>query len=239
MNYFLKFLELIGIRKKKELKSFCTGFDSASEFDGFYITPQGHLGTSFHIIDRLDLNSYHYAWITGPNQKSTATKNNNHRAYPTIQLYKRPSGSFITPVSVSLDVFLDTDLRAKGDENEWFSFATFTDDKTDAWARTVLVNLSYDGFVHLQHTTDQGSSEHIYLNKDLKFPMRTVVRLDIKLDFEMGEAAVYQDGTLVAHASIGNISNKLAQAHFGLYCAPSVERCAVYNDNLFINEYSR
>ncbi len=222
-------------------RRFATSFESVTDFDGFYITPQNHLGTAFHAL--TDSNVYsgvyvHRAWIEGSNPASTLTTNNNHRGYPTVQFQKTPEGPFKTPCYVTLRVWLDMELNANANsEDDWFSFATFTDDKTDNWARTVLVNLSTDGFVHLQHTTNQGEQTSIFQTSDITFPQRQWVELKIFLDFgEDGYAKVWQNGELVAHAKIGNITNQLAQAHFGLYCSPQLSTGEVFNDDLEIIE---
>ncbi len=220
-------------------REFATSFESVKDFDGFYITPQNHLGTTFHELTNLNVysgNYSHRAWIKGANPTSTPTVNNNHRGYPTVQFQKTKEGSFETPCYVTLRVWLDMELK----ENDWFSFATFTDDETDNWARTVLVNLSADGFVHLQHTTNQGESSTIFQTSDITFPQRQWVELKIYLDFsDDGYAKVWQNGKLVSHAKIGNITNKLSQAHFGLYSSPHLSTGEVFNDDLKIIEVDK
>ncbi len=207
---------------EEDKRVFTTSFENVKDFDGFYITPQNHLGTSFHEL--TDSNVYsgtysHRAWIQGANQASTRIVNNNHRGYPTVQFQKMREGPFKTPCYVYLRVWLDMELHKNGSgEDDWFSFATFTDDETDNWKRTVLVNLSADGFVHLQHTTNQGEHHTIFQTSDITFPQREWVELKIFLDFgDNGYAKVWQNGQLVSYAKIGNITNKLSQAHFGLY----------------------
>ncbi len=127
---------------------FATSFESVTDFEDFYITPQNHLGTTFHeLTDSIVYSGTysHRAWIKGSNSVSTSI-NNNHRGYPTVQFQKTSEGSFKTPCYVSLWVWLDMELNANTiGEDDWFSFATFTDDETDNWRRTVLVNLSADG----------------------------------------------------------------------------------------------
>ncbi len=222
-------------------RTFATSFESEADFDGFYITPQKHLGTTFHELTDSNIHSgvySHRAWIKGANSESTPTSNNNHRGYPTVQFSKMPKGAFKTPCYVSLWVWLDMELNVNAnDEDDWFSFATFTDDETDNWARTVLVNLSADGFVHLQHTTNQGEQHSIFQTSDITFPQREWVELKIFLDFgDDGYAKVWQNGALVSHAKIGNITNKLSQVHFGLYCSPQLSTGEVFNDDLEIVE---
>ncbi len=222
-----------------DLKKFITSFESAVDFSGFYITPQAHKNTTFHELSDSIVHSgtfSHKAWITGANPPSNATTDNNHRGYPTVQLQNTEVGVFQAPLYVTLWVWLDMELRENpSGENDWFSFATFTDDETDNWSRTVLVNLGPEGFVHLMHTTDQGVKEHIFQTDEILFPQRQWVELKMYLDFsEEGYAKVWQNGQLVSHALIGNIKNQLAQAHFGLYSAPQIEAGVVYNDDLKI-----
>ncbi len=222
-------------------RTFATSFESVTDFNGFYITPQSHLGTTFHELTDSNVHSgtySHRAWIRGSNPASTSTINNNHRGYPTVQFQKTPKGSFKTPCYVSLWVWLDMELNANvTGEDDWFSFATFTDDETDNWERTVLVNLSANGFVHLQHTTNQGKQTSIFQTSEITFPQREWVELKIFLDFgEDGYAKIWQNGELVSHAKIGNITNKLSQAHFGLYCSPQLSTGEVFNDDLKIVE---
>ncbi len=220
---------------------FTTSFEDIKEFDTFYITPQNHLNTSFHELTEVNVHSGRYAhrgWITGSNSGSTAIVNNNHRAYPTVQLKNLSEGSFKTPCYISLWVWLDMELhKNEAGEDDWFSFATFTDDESDDWKRTILVNLNADGIVHLQHTTAQGENATIFQTSDIVFPQKKWVELKIYLDFgEDAYAKVWQDGKLVSYAAIGNISNKLSQAHFGLYCSPRVSAGEVFNDDLEIKE---
>ncbi len=222
-------------------REFTTSFESVDDFNGFYITPQSHLGTTFHELTDSKVYSgiySHRAWIEGSNPASTSTVNNNHRGYPTVQFQKTPEGPFKTPCYVSLWVWLDMELNVNAaGEDDWFSFATFTDDETDHWGRTVLVNLSADGFVHLQHTTNQGEQNSIFQTSDITFPQREWVELKIFLDFrDDGYAKVWQNGELVSHAEIGNITNQLSQAHFGLYCSPQLATGEVFNDDLLIKE---
>ena len=224
---------------KKEFKS---SFESINDFSGFYITPQGHLGTTFHELTDSMAHSgsfSHKAWIDGVNPPSTLNTNNNHRGYPTIQLQNTTQGTFNTPCYIKLWVWLNMEIHAStsGEEDDWFSFATFTDDESDNWERTVLVNLNSDGLVHLQHTTGQGQQTNIFQSTSFTFPQKEWVELNIYLDFrENGYAKVWQNGQLVSHAEIGNISNKLSQAHFGLYCSPQLISGTVYNDDLVITE---
>ena len=225
----------------KVYREFSTSFETMEDFSDFYQTPQDDLGTSFHTQSNSNLhtgNFSHKAWIEGSNPPSTVFDNNNHRAYPTIQLHKTEDGSFESPIMVSLWVWLDINLEGEGvvDEKHWFSFATFTDDESNNWNRTLLVNLSHDGFVHLQHTSLQGKNSMIFQNESLLFPQKEWVQLKMYFDLSPtnGYAKVWQNGVLVSHAHVRNTRNKLAQAHFGMYSSPQLESGVVYNDDISI-----
>ncbi len=222
------------------LRTYASSFESINDFKPFYIVPQNHMGTASHAQSQEHVHSGTYAhkgWIYGANPVSKF-KNNNHRAYPTIQFQKTTKGVLKGPVETTLWVWVDMDLQARKPENDWLSFATFTSDTSDDWRRTVLVNLSHDGFVHLMHVPDQGKAEYVYQNKTLKFPQRQWVKLRIYLDMDpkTGYAKVWQNGTLVSHALVRGGNGTVAQAHFGLYAPPQVASGMIYNDDLVIRE---
>ncbi|MBU4205127.1 hypothetical protein KKH26_03060 [Patescibacteria group bacterium] len=124
--------------QKGEPRIFQTSFESVDDFNGFYIVPQNHLNSSTHELssEKVHGGSYsHKAWIYDTNEPSTIILNNNHRAYPTVQLQKTPGGSFKTPVMITFWVWLDVNLSKRSPENEWFSFATLTQDPSDKWSR--------------------------------------------------------------------------------------------------------
>jgi len=224
-----------------EHRTFTSSFESVEDFHGFYIVPQAYKNTSWHNQSTEVVHSgtfSHKGWVHGANPPSSIFRNNNHRGYPTIQFQKTAGGVFKTPVDVVFWVWLDMELKPRAGENEWFSFATFTNDTTDAWKRTVLVNLSWDGFVHLMHVPEQGQQERFFQTREIKFPQRQWVKLRVYLDFRSdgGYAKVWQDDVLVSHARVNNMGGRLAQAHFGLYAPPSITSGVIYNDDLVIRE---
>lgn len=222
----------------KNPRTFSTSFESLKDFSGFYIAPQNHMGTASHdqSTERVMSGTYsHKGWIWGSNPKSTLFQNNNHRGYPTIQLYKTPSGAFRTPALIEFWVWLDADLK----EKEWFSFATLDHTTSNTWD-AVLVNLSDKGIVHLMHVPLNNQGKTVFQAKDIIFPFRTWVKLTICLHFDAtrGYAKVWQDDQLVSEAKIGRGDGFFTQAHFGLYAPPSVSRTVIYNDDLTIQEGS-
>lgn len=183
-------------------------------------------------------NFSHKAWIIGANPESTPVQNNNHRGYPTIQFQKTKEGVFHTPCYITFWVWTDIELTSHRPENQWLSFATFTTDSTDNWSRTILVNVSYDGFVHLMHVPLQGQKDWSFQTTTIKFPQKQWVKIKIYLDTRpaTGYAKVWQDDVLVSYARIADGNGILAQAHFGLYAAPSIAKGSIYNDDLVIRE---
>ena len=213
---------------------FYTSFESIKDFAGFYISPQNHLNSASHdqSAEKVKSGTYaHKGWIYAENPPSTLFVNNNHRGYPTIQLYKLPGGGFKTPALVEFWVWLDVNLLP----GEWFSFATLDHTTSDSWD-SVLVNLSDKGFVHLMHVPHNGDAVWNFQTPTVKFPMREWVKLSVCIDFtKNGETKVWQNGTLVSSAKTGK-EGLLTQAHFGLYAPPSLSSGVVYNDDLIITE---
>jgi hypothetical protein len=197
------------------------------------------MGTATHARspERARTGSFsHKAWSWAENPTpSPYSGDNNHRAYPTVQLSQLPEGSFETPCLIELWVWLDVPSARPG---EWFSFATFSADASPAWNRVVLLNLSQKGYVHLMHVPEDGQSAWDYQNKALKFPMRQWVQLKVYLDFDPvnGYAKAWMNGTLVSAARVEGGGGYLAQAHFGLYTPPTLGRATVFNDDLAIYE---
>jgi len=227
---------------KVDKRVFESSFESETDFSGFYITPQGHQGTTYQELtdSMVHTGNYaHKAWIIGANPASTNSVNNNHRGYPTVQFQNTEEGVFKTPCYITLWVWVDMELKkdSLGGEDDWLSLATFTDDESVNWSRTVLVNVGHEGFLHLGHVPIQGQQEYIFQNKSLKFPQKEWVEIKVFFDFGVdGYAKVWQNGTLVSHAKVNNVENKLSQAHFGLYCPPQMISGIVFNDDLLIRE---
>ncbi len=138
-------------------------------------------------------------------------------------------------------------LRTGGDINDWLSFATFTAVPNDTWQDgdtdwVVVVNLNPDNYVYANHVPYWGLQEQLYQansgNGGPVFPMSQWVRLDVYLNMNPtdGYMKVWQNKVLVSHAQVLGRSNKLSQAHFGLYCSPLAHPVTCYNDKLRIVE---
>ncbi|MBN2753949.1 MAG: hypothetical protein JXR81_03670 [Candidatus Goldbacteria bacterium] len=198
---------LTGLSGFSITKQFVTGFEAISDFDSFYIVPDGYLGTTYHSLTNSSKHggSYsHFAFINGSNSV-TPYLNTNHRGYPTIQLYKT-QGAFQGAVFCEFYVKLNITLTASADM-EWFSFATLTSYGDDYWSRTVLVNLDYNNIVRLMHMPAQGQSVcDIYQTDTVTFPMNEWVKLSILLDYTSDNeylspyAKVWQNDVLVSGA---------------------------------------
>jgi hypothetical protein len=216
---------------------FQTSFESVADFNGFWIEPQNHMGSASHDLstEHVHGGTYsHKGWIYAANAPSTPSQNNNHRAYPTVQLHKTSDGAYRTPVLAEFWVWLDMTLAP----GEWFSFATFARSSSDSYWDAVLVNLSDTGFVQLMHVPTQGQGTRTFQTTSVSFPMQTWVKLTVCLDFHStnGYAKVWQDDVLVSAADVNGGNGTLPQAHFGLYAPPSLSSGVVYNDDLTIWE---
>ena len=148
-------------------RTFETSFETFDDFNRFYIVPLGNYDSNEELSSEkvIDGKYAHKAWIL----KARDINNDGliylpHRAYPTIQLQKTTHGIFRTPCLLSLWVYLDINLidRPKGSIDDWFSFITLTPDQSDSWTRTVVVNITPDGYVKLVHVPDQGEQNRIF-----------------------------------------------------------------------------
>jgi hypothetical protein len=231
-------------------RTFESSFESLDDFKGFYVES----GPSFDSNQQLVSDSVmdgmfsHKAWIL----KSRAVNNDGliylpHRAYPTIQFQKTKDGIFRTPCLLTLWVNLDVTLkqRPKGSISDWFSLITLTPDQSDNWTRTVVVNLTPDGYLKLVHVPNQGEQKWIYQadsinnpSKSLQFKMKSWNRIDVLIDFDAqnGYAKLWQNGQLVSSAKVNGGNGGLAQVHCGLYACAALEYAVIYNDKLRIME---
>lgn len=223
-----------------------TGFEQQSDFSGFYITPQTHLGTTSQNLVSDTVRSgakAHAAWITGANPKPAPGENTNHRGYPTIQLHKTSGGGYRTPVLVEWWVWQDMALESPaspvgGNACEWISYATLSLDKSDAWNRVVLLNQGWEGFAHLMHLKAQEDKSWTYQDKAVAVPQRQWTRLTFWLDARAsgGRARIWVDGKLASEGPVLGGNGLLEQAHFGLYADPDCRTGKVVNDDLTIYE---
>src|SRR4051794_34811266 len=210
---------------------FKSGFESAADFQGMYISPQT-ASTRHGLVPepRYRGRFAHCGWLTGPG--TLADKDGpNHRGYPTVQLAKLPGGGFKTPAVIKLWVWADVAMKP----GQWVSLATLTSDPSDAWNRVVTVNLDPGGWVNVFHVPVQGA--HVTeIETHRPFPMRRWVQLKIRIDFDPqhGFIEVFQDRMLVARAKVSGGAGRLEQAHFGMYAIPSLTAGKVCNDNLRI-----
>ncbi|PJZ70963.1 hypothetical protein CH373_00010 [Leptospira perolatii] len=233
------------LAKPQAGRVYTTGFESVSEFSQFYIVPQNYQNAASHELSSSVARSgnAHHSWIYANGPSCPPWINCNHRGYPTIQLHKTAQGGFRTPIYLELYAYIDATISA----GEWFSFATLTPDASDAWARTVLVNLGNlnlggGNFMHLMHVPVQGRSDWDFqtspTNSPTPFPFQQWVRLEVCLDLDptAGFAKVRQDGVKVSEAKVQGGCGILEQAHFGLYAPPNLSSGNFYNDDLTISE---
>jgi hypothetical protein len=214
-----------------KIRKFASAFETLRDFAGMYVTPQTastrqQLVSSPRHRGALAL----CGSLTGPGTAAD-TDGPNHRAYPTVQLWRLPTGGFATPAVVDLWVWADVVLQ----RGQWVSFATLSADASDRWSRVVTVNLDPGDWIDVFHVPDQGQHRPL-LETHRPFPQRTWVHLSIRIDFDQkhGSIAVRQDGVLVARANVRGGHGVLEQAHFGMYAIPTLTTGKVCNDDLTI-----
>lgn len=190
-------------------KTFATGFESIDDFAGFYLVPQNHRSSTTHSLTDSIKHSGQYSHYGNIYAANTviANTNTNHRAYPTIQLYKTIDSVFHHMVFCEFRVRLNISLGTQPN-TEWFSFATFTGYADDFWFRSILVNLDHNRIVHLMHVPDNELAVHdIFQTTTVTFPMNEWVKLSMLFDYTSANSynhpyvKVWQNGTLVSAAT--------------------------------------
>ncbi len=226
------------------LEGFYSGMENINDFNGFYIVTPGTYGST-HLIDSSDKfegSACHHAYILTANDvdNDSTPEYLPHRAYPTVQLYKTtpiPSHCLIT-----LYVKAQITLQERAGVDDWLSLITVSPSVTDDWERTVLVNLTTDGYLRLVHVPNQGEQTHIYQvnstldpSGDLLFPQNQWVRIDLYLNLSSsGRAIVWQNQEKVSEANMNGWSGFLNQFHAGLYASAAISSGSVKNDKLRI-----
>ena len=213
-------------------REFRTSFEAVSEFDGSYIVPQNYQSAASHDLSSERLisgNFSHKGWIY-------SAAGDSHRAYPTVQFHKLDGGSFRGLVYMELYVYLQ-DVTIPTGSGHWFSFITVARRTEDAFWDGVLVNLGYEGIVHLMHVPTVGKKEWSFQITDLYFPQNQWVKLGLclSMDENNGFARAYQDGVLVSAAPVSGFGS-IPQVHYGLYAHQDMNQGIVYNDDLLIKE---
>lgn len=188
----------------------------------------------------------HKHWILSARADSNTGPYQPHRAYVTIQ-FQKSNVLFMQRALISIYVWSDVTLKKRPPLDDWFSIATITCDTSDNWSRTILVNLTAEGYIRLVHVPLQGEQTHTYQVTSSNNPTGTKKwqhkkwnRLDIYLDTDpvTGRAIVWQNGILMSKANVRGCSNSppltpyINQAHFGLYIAAAVPKATIYNDKL-------
>lgn len=233
-------------KKQQSNRTFQTSFESASEFQSFYSTPQNYENADIHGFSstqvRTGTNS-HYGTIYAKGPSCAASVNCNHRGYPTIQLHKLAGGGFAGTVFIEFYAYLDMNVQ----DGQWFSFATFSPDASDRWNNVVTMNLGNlnlgsTNYVHLWHVPYPEMNSWTYQTKpgstSIPFQTKTWVKLSTCINFDPnnGFVKVWQNDQLVSSAPVLSGCGVLEQVHFGLYAHPSISSGTIYNDDLTIQE---
>ncbi len=234
--------------KAQASRTFVTGFENLSDFNGFYISPSPYQTVDTHGFSSAQVHgggTSHLASISGAVTQCAAGSNCNHRGYPTIQLSRSSQGSFSGTIFVEFYTYASFTLSGT---QQWISLATLTSDPSDAWMRTVLINVDGMGlgstnlYTNLYHVPYQGQGERTYQasssNGGPTYPMNQWVKISACVNFDPanGWAKVWQNDVLVSAAPVLGGCGNLEQAHFGLYAQPTVNNGTIYNDDLQIRE---
>jgi len=235
-------------------KIFTTSFEDIAEFTsrGYYIEggssyDSGQALTPENKVDGLVSNKAWPLFARALDNDGEGILYKPHRAYPTVQMFKDSggTGTFVGPCLLSMYVHLDMTLKDRTGIDDWLSLVTLCCDPSVNWSRTVLCNLTTDGYLRLVHVPTQGLQVHTYqmnssidVNRIYRCPQKTWFRLDMYCDFTVttGKAIIWQDGIRVSEAPVTDGNGTLAQVHCGLYCAAMVDHGYVYNDKLRIME---
>jgi len=181
-------------------------FENISDFDGHYIVPQDHLNSSSHDFESEIVYSglfAHRAWMYATNEYIVG-RDDNHRAYPTLQLALTNLVVVSPLVIIDIYVLYDIDIFDEF-EKDWFSIATYTSYSDNNWFRTQLVNLDHNYRMHLMHVPTQGVSKPtIFQSKVMTMPKKEWVRVTTMIDysstnrFKSPIIAVWQNGELAS-----------------------------------------
>jgi hypothetical protein len=164
------------------------------------------------------------------NPESTTTQNNNHRTYSTIQFQKTAGAFFILPAILVFWCGLICCLLSIHQKTNGLALLLLPPTGTDQWARTFLVILNYNGYVHLIHVPLQGQKSWLYQRLPCPFLQQQWVFIKVYLDTRpsKGYAKVWQNGTLVSFANIAYGNHLLSLAHFRLFADPSASTSTIY-----------
>lgn len=191
---------------------FSSKFDNISDFDWYYITPEKSNTVTHELYTEND-NAFHKAWVIWK-WKIVEWQNTNHRAYPTVQLYKKNLNTY-DKYYIELDVWVDFDIT-RSEWSNWVSLATMSSYADDFWYRTLLVNVDSNNIVHLMHLPNQSeSNQDIFQTTDIKLPMKKWVTIWIYIDYTYNNeynfpySSVYQDGKLVSSGRFNQRINPL------------------------------
>lgn len=177
-----------------------------------------------------------------------------YRAYQTIQLNKATGIGYMEKTLLSVYIWTDIHLQDRVGIDDWLSLITMTCDTSDAWQRTILANLTIDGYIRLVHVPNQGQQNHTFQvgpsnnpTGSKKWKQKRWNRVDMYIDTDSvsGKAILWQNGVKMSEApvrqcqgSIGTppLTPYLIQLHLGLYASAMLTYGVVYNDKLRLIE---
>lgn len=209
-----------------------------------------HMDTSMEVV-RHGVWSHKHVIDSARDVQNDTGAYKPHRAYVVIDLTKADGISYMGRALIQIYVYTDLLLQERVGTDDWFSLATLSCDSSDNWRRTILVNLTTDGYIRLVHVPGQGEQTHTFQmsssnnpSGNRKWKNKQWNRVDIYLDTDSltGEAIVWQNQIKVSSANVRGCSfgdstlPYLVQAHFGMYSPATMATGVVYNDKLRLIE---
>lgn len=209
------------------------------------------------LMDTVMSNVYHGVWADkhwiNPDSAPRDIDNEStptyrpYRAYRTIQFHKAQGIGYMSKTLIQFYAWTDIDLYERAGIDDWLSLATISCDSSDNWARTILINLTTDGYIKLVHVPNQGEQTRTFQidsvnnpSKSRKWKHKRWNRIDMYLDPDSvtGKAIVWQNQFKMSEANVRQcqwgtgMTPFIIQAHFGIYAAAMILKGVVYNDKI-------
>jgi len=175
--------------------------------------PEQHWWTITDPATRVSGDEFDYI---GEYRKPAVAPPNSQRVYPAFK-----------PKCSHLYMSLDVEWEADYTDQDWISFATFSQDGNGD--RVLGFNLTKNMGFHFGHTLSQSSNVNIWTKPlPYEFPAKFNMVCDIVAG---GICTAYIDGELVAKAKFKGV-NTIYLTHYGLYTSNTTKYLKVRNSNL-------
>lgn len=256
----MRYLIIISLFLFQGQKKYQTSYETLGDFKSpsgvqWYIEAgpayDALMDSSFEVVQHGILSHKHWIPTGGKGSNNNEDPYDPFRAYQTIQ-FDKSSLLYMTKVLVSFYAWTDDwNLQNRAGIDDWFSFLTVSCDSSDNWARTILANLTTDGYIRLVHVPNQGEQTHIFQidsvnnpTKSRKWKHQRWNRIDMYVDPDSvsGKAVLWQNQFKMSEANVRQcqfstgMTPFIVQIHAGLYASEANTSGLVYNDKLRVIE---